>query len=268
MINKTLFQGLVIVILFFGMFFGLSKIDFVSLFEIEKRTTSAENNIGDLIWDQIQKTEDVILNDSIVKTLDKILLPICNANDINRDSLKVHIVDKDEVNAFALPNNHLVVYTGLIQDCKKQEALQGVLGHEIAHIQNNHVMKKLSKEIGLSVLLSATTGGKGGAVLKEILNTLSSTAYDRTLEKEADMESIKYLMKANINPEPLADFMYELAQHHEMPNSLEWISTHPDSEARAKYILDYLKGKKFQKTQTLTQKEWEDYKILIKNNVE
>ncbi len=250
------------------MFFGLSKIDFVSLFEIEKRTTSAESTIGDLIWDQIQETEDVILNDSIVKTLDKLILPICKANNIERDSLKVHIIDKDEVNAFALPNNHLVVFTGLIEDCKKQEALQGVLGHEIAHIQNNHVMKKLSKEIGLSVILSAATGGKGGAVLKEILNTLSSTAYDRTLEKEADMESVKYLLEANINPEPMADFMYELAQAHDMPNSLEWISTHPDSEERAKYILAYLKGKTHKNTQTLTQKEWEGYKVLIKNNIE
>ena len=268
MINKALVQGLIILVLFFGMFFGLSRIDFVSLFEIKERTASVENNIGDLIWNQIQETEDVILNDSIVKTLDKLILPICKANNIERDSLKVHIIDKDEVNAFALPNNHLVVYTGLIEDCKKQEALQGVLGHEIAHIQNNHVMKKLSKEIGLSVILSAATGGKGGEILKEILNTLSSTAYDRTLEKEADIESVKYLLEADINPEPMADFMYELSQAHDMPNALEWISTHPDSEARAKYILDYLKGKKYKKTQTLTQKEWEDYKVLIRNNKE
>lgn len=265
MLNKTLFQGLVILILFFGLFFGLSKVDFVSFFEIEKRTTKAENNIGDLIWDQIQETEDVISNDSVVKGLDKLILPLCKSNGIERDSLKVHIVDKDEVNAFALPNNHLVVYTGLIKDCKKQEALQGVLGHEIAHIQNNHVMKKLSKEVGLSVILSAATGGKGGAILKQILGTLSSTAYDRTLEKEADMESVKYLMKANINPEPLADFMYELAQEHDAPTSLEWVSTHPDSEARAKYILDYLKGKKYEKKQTMTQKEWDDYKNKIKD---
>jgi beta-barrel assembly-enhancing protease len=102
--------------------------------------------------------------------LDKLILPLCKANTIERDSLKVHIVEKDEVNAFALPNNHLVVYTGLITDCKKQEALQGVLGHEIAHIEKNHVMKKLSKEVGLSVLLSATTGGKGGRNLKKVFS--------------------------------------------------------------------------------------------------
>lgn len=266
MINKTIFQGLIIAIAFFGIWFGLSQVDFVKLFEIDKHTTTAENKIGDLIWDEIQETEDVVTNDSIVKTLDKLINPICKANNIERDSLKIHIVDKDEVNAFALPNNHLVVYTGLIEDCKKQEALQGVLGHEIAHIEKNHVMKKLSKEVGLSVLLSAASGGKGGQILKEIFKTLSSTAYDRSLEKEADMESVKYLLKADINPEPMADFMYELAQKQDIPSGFGWISTHPESEERAKYILDYLKGRKFQKKQILTEKEWEDYKKQVENN--
>jgi predicted Zn-dependent protease len=264
MINKTIFQGFLILVVFFGLWFGLSKIDFVGFFQIQKHSVSAENKIGDLIWNQIQETEDVITKYSIVKSLDSLILPICKANNIERDSLKIHIIQNDEVNAFALPNNHLVVYTGLLVDCKKQEAVQGVLGHEIAHIENNHVMKKLSKEVGLSVLISATTGGKGGEILQQIFKTLSSTAYDRTLEKEADMESVKYLLKANINPEPMADFMYELAQKEEMPDGLSWISTHPESEERAKYILDYLKGKKHQKKQTLTEQNWKAFQDQIK----
>ncbi|WP_396165304.1 M48 family metallopeptidase [Flavobacterium sp.] len=264
MINKTIFQGFLILVVFFGLWFGLSKIDFVGFFQIQKHSTSAENKIGDLIWDQIQDTEDVITKDSLVNTLDSLIMSICKANNIERDSLKIHIIKKDEVNAFALPNNHLVVYTGLLVDCKKQEAVQGVLGHEIAHIENNHVMKKLSKEVGLSVLIAAASGGKGGEILQQIFNTLSSTAYDRTLEKEADMESVKYLLKANINPEPMADFMYELAQKEEMPDGLSWISTHPESEERAKYILDYLKGKKHQKKQTLTEQNWKAFQNQIK----
>lgn len=265
MINKTIFQGLTIAVVFFGMWFALSRVDFVGFFKIEKHTVAAENKIGDLIWDQIRETENVVTNDSIVKELDKLILPICKANNIERDSLKVHIVEKDEINAFALPNNHLVVYTGLITECKKQEALQGVLGHEIAHIEKNHVMKKLSKEVGLSVLLSAASGGKGGAILKEIFKTLSSTAYDRALEKEADMESVKYLLKADINPEPMADFMYELAQKHDTPDGFGWISTHPESEDRAKYILEYLKGKKYQKKQTISDADWKAYQEKIKD---
>lgn len=265
---KTLFKGLSIVACFFAFWLLLAQVDFVSFFKINEARSSTERNIGDLIWKEISKTEDVIVNDSIVKELDKLIAPICKKNNIERDSLKIHIIKKDEVNAFALPNNHLVVYTGLILECKKQEALQGVLGHEIAHIKNNHVMKKLSKEIGLSVILSATTGGKGSQILKEITKTLTSSAYDRTLEKEADMTSVEYMLKAGINPEPMADFMYELAQKSDLSESLYWISTHPESEERAKYILDFLKGKKISKKPTISEKEWQVYKNQIRNNID
>lgn len=126
MTNKTLFQGVITLVVFFGLWFSLSRIDFVTIFKVKERSASIENNLGDMIWDNIAHSEDVVTNDSIVAPLDKLIKPICEANNIERDSLKIHIVKKDEVNAFALPNNHLVVFTGLITDCKKQEALQGV----------------------------------------------------------------------------------------------------------------------------------------------
>ncbi len=36
--------------------------------------------------------------------------------------------------------------------------------------------------------------------------------------------------------------MYELAQKQEIPSGLSWISSLPESNDRAKYILNYLKG--------------------------
>ena len=263
MVKKIILPGFIILIAFFGLFLALSQVDFVSYFHVKEIRSSSENKIGDLIWEEISSTSDVISNDSITETLDKLIVPICEKNNIEKDSLKIHIVVNDDINAFALPDNHLVVFTGLIKECKNQEALQGVLGHEIAHIANNHVMKKLSKEIGLSVLLSATTGGKGSAVVKEILKSLSSSAYDRTLEKEADMVSVDYLLKADINPEPFADFMFELAQQKDLSDSLYWISSHPESEERAKYILEYLKDKKYKKTPTISEINWDNYKKWV-----
>jgi beta-barrel assembly-enhancing protease len=154
----TLLKGLSIVVLFFSIWFGLAQIDFVKIFKIDKASSATEKSIGDVIWDEIKKSQKLIVNDSVNKTLDKLLKPICDENNIIRDSLKVHIIQNDEINAFALPDGHLVVYTGLIQSAKNEQALIGVLGHEVAHIENKHVMKKLSKEIGLSILLSLTTG--------------------------------------------------------------------------------------------------------------
>ena len=265
MTRKIILQAVLIVSGFFLVWFGFSQVDFIKLFKVRERSQNMEHRLGDMIWDELENNEKIVYNDTIVKALDKLLKPICEANNIDQDSLKVHIIIKDQVNAFALPNNHLVVYTGLIEDVKKQEALQGVLGHEIAHLEKNHVMKKLSKEIGYSVLISAAGGTKGGQMAREILKTLSSSAYDRSLEKEADIASVKYLIKAKINPTPMADFMYQMAQDGGSNKYLYWISDHPESEERAKYILNYIKGKSLKNKQTLSEKDWKAFQDQVGN---
>ena len=101
--------------------------------------------------------------------------------------------------------------------------------------------------------------------VKEIFKTLSSSAYDRSLEKEADISSVDYMIEANIDPKPLADFMYQMAQDKALPDGFEWISTHPESEERAKYIMDYIKGKKLKSKPTLSEKEWKEFKDKTEN---
>lgn len=263
--GKTIIKGLIIVISFFGLWFLLSQIDFVKHFKVREISNKTESSIGDIIWEDIERNEDVVYDETIISTIDSLLLPLCEKNDIERDSLKVHILINDEINAFALPDNHLIIYSGLIKNCKSEEALLGVLGHEIAHLKKNHVMKKLSKEIGFSVLLSMT--GSNAQLIKEVLHSLSSSAYDRSLEKEADIESVNYLLKADIDPKPFADFMYDLSLENESMKYLSWVSTHPESEERAKYILNYLKNKKITSKKILNAESWEQLKKTIKDNL-
>jgi hypothetical protein len=77
------------------------------------------------------------------------------------------------------------------------------------------------------------------------------------------MASVDYLLKADINPEPFADFMFELAQQNNLSDNLYWISSHPESEERAKYILAYLKDKNYKKIPTISIEKWENYKKLV-----
>jgi len=205
---KILSKGLVIVASFFGIWFLLSKLDYIAFFKIEIKKSDIEINLGNIIWEQIENSEKVIYEDSILSTLDSLIMPLCKTNNIDRDSLKVHVISNSQVNAFALPNNHLVIYTGLINKSKNEQMLLGVIGHEIAHIQNNHVMKKLSKEIGLSAIF-AITAGSNSRIISKILKTITSTSYDRDLEREADLQSVKYMLKASIDPRPFADFLYD-----------------------------------------------------------
>jgi len=260
MIKKTVLQGIALMGLFIGIWALLQRADWVTIFKIEKISSKTEQKLGDLFWDIFRTGEKVNTNPFVENTLDSLITAICTANNINKAHLKFHVLDKDEVNAFALPNKRLVIYSGLILEAENQEELSGVISHEIAHIELRHVMKKLIKEVGLSVLISMTTGG-GADIVRETVKMLSSTAFDRNLEREADIKAVDYLVRAKIDPEPFANFLYRLSEReNDIMRYLSWISTHPDSQERAEYIIEYGKDKLRQSEQVVTQETWEKLK--------
>jgi len=265
--QKIFFQLLLLVALFIGTWQLLSKINFVKYFDIHADTGKVdERKIGDLFWKTIQQTETENENDSVKILLNKIKLRICKANKIDAASIKIHVIEKTEVNAFAMPARHLIIYTRLIQDCKNANELTGVMAHEIAHMEHEHVMKKMVKESGLALLLSIAGGGAGGEVVKGILRKISSTAYDRSLESDADETAVQYMQKAEIDPEGFGNFLYRLGDENEkdMPKQLYWISTHPESKERAAVIFSLLKKNPTKKTAVLNDDEWRQLQELTK----
>jgi len=260
--KKTIIQGLIIVALFFSAWFFLSKIDWLSIFKIEKLSSTTEEKLGELFWEVFQKSEKENNNPFVVNSIDSLITKICISNKIDRETIKVHILYKDDINAFALPDGHLIIYTGLIEHSDNEQELCGVICHEIAHIQQRHVMKKLVSEIGLSFLISISTGSGGSETIRETAKLLSSKAFDRNLEKEADIKAVDYLVNAKINPGPFADFLYKLAgEESEVTNYFTWISTHPDSKERAEYIVEYAKDKTANYKTILTQNTWQKLKV-------
>lgn len=238
---KNLFlQAIIIVAVFFATWLLLDQVDWMHIFRVDKASSKIEQKLGGQIWQFIQQTEDVIEDEDINEAIDSILTQICTANNIDQDHIKLHIVRKSEINAFALPGGHLVVYSGLIEAADDETELDGVLCHELAHIELNHVMQKLMREIGLSVIVANTSGKGGISNTIEIVKSLSSNAFDRELEREADIQAVDYLTNAGINPEGFAEFMFKLSlTEPESMQYLEWVSTHPETQDRAEYIIEY-----------------------------
>jgi predicted Zn-dependent protease len=263
--KKPIIKGIITILLFFGTWYALTQIDWMKFFKAQQVTDNTEQKLGELFLESFKKSEKEITNTHIVYSIDSIVTQICKANRIDRDKLKIHVLNKEDINAFALPNGHLIIYSGLILNSDNQEELAGVICHEIAHIELNHVMKKLVKEIGLSVLISITTGNSGSEVFKEAAKMLSSSAFDRNVEKEADIKAVDYMTKAKVNPEPFANFLYKLSdKEHEATKYLKWISTHPDSKERAEYIVEYSKGKETEYKPILSNETWDKLKVALK----
>jgi predicted Zn-dependent protease len=247
---------------------GLSQVDWMKLLNIRQTTQNTEERIGDLFWKMLKNSETEITSDSIFVPVDSMLTHICTSNSIDRKKIKLHLLRKDEINAFALPNNHLVVYSGLIAACENEAELYGVIGHELAHMEKNHVMNKLIKEVGLSVLISMSTGNGNSEAIKSAIKQISSSAYDRKLETEADLTAVDYLEKAGIDPEPFANFLYRLADEiKNLPSQIYWISSHPESKERAEKIIERIKGKSFPKVKAKDSLRFERLKEKMKESL-
>ncbi len=260
---RIITQGLILVGTFVITLFLLNQVDWMKLFRVQQATQKTEEKLGELFWEIFKDNNDEVSDTLVIHSIDSMVSVLCKVNDIDRDKIKVHVLYKDEVNAFALPDGHLVIFSGLILESENPEELSGVIAHELAHIKLNHVMTKLMREVGLSVLLSMASGG-GGDMLKETAKMLSSTAFDRALEKEADIEAVDYLIKANISPEPFATFLFRLANDsHALPKYLVWMSTHPDSEDRAKYIMEKIEGVEVTYKPVLSEDRWLEVKTRL-----
>jgi len=265
--RKLLFEFLLFVLVLGSVWFTLAQIDWMTIFKVEHATKSMEEKVGDLFWNLMKKSETEITSASLVSPIDSMLNRICAKNKIDRERIKIHFIKKDEINAFALPNHHLIVYSGLINACENESELCGVLCHELAHMEKNHIMNKLIKDVGLSLLISMSTGNGNSEMVQAAIKQLSSTAYDRSLESEADMTGADYLIKANIDPEPFANFLYRLSNNTEnLPSQIHWISTHPDSKMRAEKIIEHIKNRNFIKTPILRDSEWNLLKSKLKEN--
>lgn len=261
--KKLYVQGLIIIGSFFAIWYVATLVDWMKLFRVEEMNRKAEKKLGDLYWDFFSKTGKVIKDKEITMPVDSILGRICEANYIDRESIKLHILENGEVNAFALPGRHIIIYTGLILKTENESQLAGVICHELAHQEEGHIMKRLIKEVGISVLLGAVSGNNNGQVINETAKLLSSTAYDRTLEKRADIMAVNYMVQADIDPLPFADFIGSLKTDHTVSKYLYWVSTHPEETDRMDYLVEYCKSKKVAPVPILAQASWNIMKTDI-----
>ncbi|SEM13502.1 Peptidase family M48 [bacterium A37T11] len=251
-----LFQGLLLVALFFASWGIVSQVHWMQVLHIQELSEKSEKKLSELILSSIERQGEEVTDINARGALDSIITGICTANKLDRNKITYHLLYNKEVNAFALPAGHLVIYTGLIDAVKQEEELDGVIGHELAHIQLSHVMKKLIKEVGISVL-ATIAGSKGTEAITKAGKILSATAFDRVLEKDADLTAIKYLTNANVDPRPFGNFLDRLAKLASGKASYPtWINTHPDSRDRAVYLRERSKHLRINHRKLLSKQTW------------
>ena len=236
--KKAAIQLSISLLLFAAIWFALSRIDFVGDTTTESIGRETERRIGDLLLKQLDLKYQRAYEDSLLAVVDMIHRRICEANGLDPDSIAVHVFETSTINAAVLPGRNVIIFTGLLQFAENAEEFAGVHAHELGHISENHVMERMMSEFGTTLLIMMSGMDAGSEVIANILRILTTTAFSREQEREADRVAIAYLEEAGINPVHLGNFLLRISTRESGRRVPEWVSTHPDSRNRAAEIFE------------------------------
>jgi len=174
----------------------------------------------------------------------------------NTKKLKFTVLNSPTVNAFALPDGNIVVFSGILDKMKNYDELVGLIGHEVAHVNNRHSMKMLCRNLSGYLFVSAILGDANGvmATIGDNVNSLQSLSYSRNFEHEADVQGFEIVALNKINPEGMSN-LFKRLQDEESVSIPEFLSSHPVTTDRIKDINELIKTKPFQFKENLKLKK-------------
>lgn len=142
-------------------------------------------------------------------------------------------------NAFALPDGTIVVTDELVKLAADDDAVLGVLAHEIGHVEREHALRRLYRAAGIAALIMMI-GGDIGSGAEDVLvqgSALLSLSYSRDQENEADRVSVELMSKAGKDPESIARFLEKIREI--AGDGPDFMSTHPGTEGRIEAVREY-----------------------------
>ena len=146
-------------------------------------------------------------------------------------------------NAIALPGGIIVMTDELVRLMPDDDAVLGVLAHELGHIERRHFLRRLISSTVTGAVATLIAGDASG-VLSALPATLAELSYAREQELEADAYAADLLRANGISPMALAQALEALeAAHRERAGQREtnaasderwrgYLSTHPDTDER------------------------------------
>jgi predicted Zn-dependent protease len=236
--------------------------------------------VGDQIVKVIPKTAEMGIGESIISNYSEYF-------DINEErsetlqafyaslgytseyDINVHYSNVELINAFATPGGQIVVFEGIIDMCDTWEELAALLGHELAHVNERHSFKLLTRNLGNYVIFNAITGDMAGltSTILEGAYQLHELSNSRSFEREADIEGLKMMVASGINPSAAVAVFKQLSSYREMGYT-DILQTHPLTSKRVKYLERIIKRNKLGNMKSKPNKKAEELFLELKKLLE
>ncbi len=156
------------------------------------------------------------------------------------------VLDTPDINAYAIPGGYIMITRGALEIMENEAQLAGVLAHEIAHINQRHVVKKLKiRGESNAFLASIGTAAGGGAVsgmkilnklLDQAVEILFESGIDEKLEINSDVESIQTLVAVGYDWKSYTEYLRKINKKIFKDQRKVNSKTHPPIEERIEKI--------------------------------
>ena len=154
------------------------------------------------------------------------------------------VIQSNDINAFAAPGGYVFITRGLYAKLKDEAELAGVLGHEIAHVQEKHHLKVVQKsqllEIGTTILKKKMA--KGESAIQHIIGSgaeILARGLDKEAEFEADRMGVVLAARAGYDVWGLPSVLQEISAVSSGDSAVGMLfKTHPPPDERLAKLSD------------------------------
>jgi beta-barrel assembly-enhancing protease len=196
-----------------------------------------EVNLGNRLYNQI------IAHDTIDTLKTNLVNSFAKQIDFHTGySIQITVVHSNEVNAFATPGGHIIVYDALLDKLENPDELVGLLSHEATHIIERHSLRAISRELSRNLFLSIILRDRNGisSVLVQNADMLNTLQFSREMERTADEGAIDIMLRNNVDPDGMVQLLYLLKREDKINDGFTYLSTHPATDERIAYVKDFI----------------------------
>lgn len=207
---------------------------------------SSEAKIGAEEHDKILESYGGAIKDAkiqnYVQSVGQRLVPYTERNDVK---YTFTVLDTPIMNAFALPGGYVYISRGILMYANDEAELASVIGHEIGHVTGQHSAQRYSQSVLAGIGGMALSVAVGSSAANQVFGlgaNLYLSSYSRAHESEADSLGIRYISKANYDPNGSPRFLQTMDEHKSFSAKLmgkedsgnvpNYFSTHPVTAQR------------------------------------
>ena len=199
--------------------------------------------MGLATWNQIQTDLPPSKDKALQERLERIGRRVVGASGTRQQDWEFLVFESDQVNAFAVPGGKVGFYEGIFAAMDNDDQVATVMGHEIGHIEAEHVRERIGTEmatqLGQQALAWALQAGQV-SFANEIAAVLGLGVqygvilpYSRSQEYEADRLGVQYMAQAGYAPDEAVSFWRNMiAASAGTSKPPAFLSTHPSDDAR------------------------------------